>query len=359
MDREKVNKALGFLQELGLSQMLVSDPAAIFYMTGKWIHPGERFLALYLRAGAEPVLILNELFQFPEDIGVEKRLIKDTDDITKVLSGIVDPGELLGIDKTMQAKFLLAMMEHHTAAGFRNGSPAVDRARAIKDREEQRRMIQASKINDAAMAQFKTLVKEGVTEQEIADQMLSIYQSLGATAHSFPPIVSFGTHASDPHHEPDDTRLQEGDIVLFDVGCVYENYCSDMTRTFFYKREPGVKERTIYNTVRRANEEAEAMLRPGIPLCSIDKKARDIITEAGYGPYFTHRLGHFIGIEDHEYGDVSSAFQNLTEVGNTFSIEPGIYLPQGPGTRIEDLVLITKDGYRRLNDYPKDIEVLG
>ena len=359
MHMEKVNKAVAFLKDLGLSQMLVSDPAAIFYMTGRWIHPGERFLALCIGEGKAPVLILNELFQFQEDIGIEKRYIKDTDDITEVLKGIVDPEETLGIDKTMQARFLLAMMEHHTAKAFQNGSFAVDRARAIKDAGEQEKMIKASKINDAAMAQFKTLVRDGVTEKEIADQMLGIYQSLGATDHSFPPIVSFGNHASDPHHEPDDTALKEGDIVLFDVGCVYENYCSDMTRTFFWKNEPTQEERTIYNTVRRANEEAEAMLRPGIPLCSIDKKARDIITEAGYGPYFTHRLGHFIGIEDHEYGDVSSAFSNLTEAGNTFSIEPGIYLPGGPGTRIEDLVLITKDGYRRLNDYPKDIEVLG
>lgn len=339
--------------------MMVCDPAAIFYMTGRWIHPGERFLGLYISEEKEPVLILNELFQFSEDIGIRKLYYKDTDDIVKVFKKLIDPHELLGVDKVMQSKFLLQMMENQVAAGYRNGSFAIDRARAIKDKTEQDLMRKSSEINDAAMAKFKDLIHEGVTEKEVADQMLSIYQSLGASGYSFPPIVSFGVHASDPHHEPDDTVLKEGDIVLFDVGCVYQNYCSDMTRTFFWRREPSAEELTIYNTVREANERAEEMLRPGLRLCDIDKKARDIITNAGYGPYFTHRLGHFIGIEDHEYGDVSESFTQLTEPGNTFSIEPGIYIPDGPGVRIEDLVLITDDGYERLNDYSKDIEVLG
>lgn len=356
---KKIQKTQTFLQDLGLAQMMVCDPAAIFYMTGRWIHPGERFLGLYISEEKEPVLILNELFQFSEDIGIRKLYYKDTDDIVKVFKKLIDPHELLGVDKVMQSKFLLQMMENQVAAGYRNGSFAIDRARAIKDKTEQDLMRKSSEINDAAMAKFKDLIHEGVTEKEVADQMLSIYQSLGASGYSFPPIVSFGVHASDPHHEPDDTVLKEGDIVLFDVGCVYQNYCSDMTRTFFWRREPSAEELTIYNTVREANERAEEMLRPGLRLCDIDKKARDIITNAGYGPYFTHRLGHFIGIEDHEYGDVSESFTQLTEPGNTFSIEPGIYIPDGPGVRIEDLVLITDDGYERLNDYSKDIEVLG
>jgi Xaa-Pro dipeptidase len=100
------------------------------------------------------------------------------------------------------------------------------------------------------------------------------------------------------------------------------------------------------------------MLKPGVALCDVDKKARDIITEGGYGPYFTHRLGHFIGVEDHEYGDVSAANTRKTEAGNIHSIEPGIYFPEILGCRIEDLVLITEDGYEVLNKYPHDIEII-
>ena len=147
--------------------------------------------------------------------------------------------------------------------------------------------------------------------------------------------------------------------MLFRSGGVYENYCSDMTRTYFWKKEPDELQARIYNLVREANERAEEMCAPGIIISDIDKCARDIITDAGFGPYFTHRLGHFIGIEDHEYGDVSLTNQNRECPGITHSIEPGIYYPEGRiGVRIEDLVLITEDGHEVLNHMPKEIEVL-
>ena len=181
---------------------------------------------------------------------------------------------------------------------------------------------------------------------------------VAATGYSFPPIVSFGINSTDPHHMPDNTALKEGDLVLFDVGCVVEDYCSDMTRTYFYKKEPTADQRRVYELVLKANTEAEAMLKPGIVIADIDKKARDIITDGGFGKFFTHRLGHFIGLQDHEFGDVSQANHNLTEPGNIFSIEPGIYDPATAGVRIEDLVLITEDGYENLNALPKELEVI-
>ena len=136
--------------------------------------------------------------------------------------------------------------------------------------------------------------------------------------------------------EPDEQYMLIlcGDTVLFDVGCRKDGYCADMTRTFFYKKVPSEKHRAIYETVRRANAAAEAILKPGVPLCEVDKAARQIIEDAGYGPNFTHRLGHFIGLEVHEYGDVSSANTKVAEVGNIFSIEPGIYVEGEVGGRI-------------------------
>lgn len=208
------------------------------------------------------------------------------------------------------------------------------------------------------MAEFKKLPKAGMKEVEVAAQMLDIYKNLGAEDYSFTPIVAFGVNAADPHHMPDETILHEGEVVLFDVGCKYHEYCSDMTRTFFYKGTPNEEQKRVYDLVRKANEDAEAYVKPGVRLCDIDSKARDVITDGGYGPDFTHRLGHFIGIEDHEYGDVSQAFTDLTQVGNIFSIEPGIYNKKTMGCRIEDLILVTENGHEVLNHYPHDFEII-
>lgn len=130
-----------------------------------------------------------------------------------------------------------------------------------------------------------------------------------------------------------------------------------MTRTFF-TAAPGEEERRVYETVLAAQLAAEAMVKPGVPLCQIDAAARDLITAAGYGPYFTHRLGHFIGLKDHEFGDVSAVNSQKAEVGMCFSIEPGIYLPGKFGVRLEDLVIVTETGCEVLNRYPKELTVL-
>jgi Xaa-Pro dipeptidase len=169
--------------------------------------------------------------------------------------------------------------------------------------------------------------------------------------------VGFGANGADPHHGNDDTVLRPGMTVLLDVGGKKDGYCSDMTRTFF-TAEPSEEERTVYELVRQANEKAESIIRPGVRLCDIDAAARDLITEAGYGVEFNHRLGHFIGLDEHEFGDVSSGFDWPVEAGMIFSIEPGIYLPGKFGVRIEDLVLVTENGCQVLNSYPKGLTVL-
>ena len=307
----------------------------------------------------EPKLFLNILFPFEETAGLKIISYSDTDDITELLAKHIKRDWVLGVDKNLTASFLLPMQKAGIARDFVNGSLAVDKTRAVKDEEEKQLMRKASAINDEAMGIFRTLVKEGISEKEVAEQMLGIYRSLGADDFSFGSIVAFGKNAADPHHMPDDTKLKEGDVVLFDVGCVYKGYCSDMTRTFFFRKGPNEAQKKIYDLVRRANEDAEAMIKAGVRLCDIDRCARDIITEGGYGEYFTHRLGHFIGIEVHEYGNVSAAFSDLTEAGNVFSIEPGIYDPETMGCRIEDLVIVTDEGCEVLNHYPHDIEIIG
>ena len=362
LNKGRLSKVLSLLAPTGAKQMLVTDPVAVFYLTGRWIHPGERFLGLFIAEGKEPVLFLNDLFRFDGEIGVRKVGITDTTDITALIGQFADSGSPLGVDKTLAARFLIPLLDARIAPRFINTSVAVDNARALKDAEESEYMRESSRINDRAMERFRGLIRAGITEREAAAQCGEIYRELGADSgntYSFPPIVAFGVNSADPHHEPDDTVLKEGDAVLFDVGCRYHDYCSDMTRTFFYRREPGGEARRVYELVREANERAEEAVRPGVRLSDIDKTAREIITEGGYGPDFTHRLGHFIGIEDHDYGDVSASNDSLAAVSNIFSIEPGIYNKAVLGVRIEDLVQVTEDGCDVLNRYPKTVQVIG
>ena len=175
-------------------------------------------------------------------------------------------------------------------------------------------MRAASAANDEAMAWLVEQVRPGVTELAIAEGLLGTYRRLGAEDHSFSPIVSFGPNAADPHHEPDETPLAAGDMVLFDVGCKRDWYCSDMTRTFF-TAEPTEHQRAVYETVLRANEAAEAIVRPGVTFAEIDLTARRIIEDAGWGPQFNHRLGHQIGLQDHEPGDVSATHDEPVQPG--------------------------------------------
>ena len=358
MDNHRIASVLDNLAAQGLSQLLVCDPRSIQYLTGAYVEPGERFLGLLLRAGeTRPTLFLNELFTAPADIEAEVVSFNDTGDPLALLAERCDAGAALGCDKNLPARFLIPMMERKIAAGFALASDAVDDARAIKDDEERALMRAASATNDAAMARFRELVHEGATEQEIAGKLEDIYRELGAQGHSFAPIVSFGANAADPHHEPDGTVLKEGDVVLFDVGCRQDEYCADMTRTFFFG-EPDEEQRRVYEIVRQANEAGRAAVHPGARFCNIDGAARKVIEDAGYGPYFTHRLGHQIGLDVHEPGDVSSINEACVQQGMCFSIEPGIYLPGRFGVRIEDLVIVTEDGCEVLNSYPRDLETL-
>ena len=358
MNEARANRILAALKEQGVDQMLITDPMSICYLTGISMAPIERFYALLLKADGHHYYFLNHLFNVPGDVGVEKVWYSDTDPVPEIVAARLDKNAVLGVDKDLKARFLLPLMEMKAAAGFVNGSLAVDITRGVKDTEEQKKMRISSAINDKAMAKFKGLIHEGVSEKEVADQMLQIYLDLGADGYSFEPLVAFGANAADPHHSPDDTVVKPGDCVLFDVGCIKDGYCSDMTRTFYYK-EASEQHQLVYNTVRRANEAAIAKIKPGIPLCELDKTARDLITEAGYGPYFTHRLGHFIGLGEHEFGDVSSVNMDKAVPGMIFSIEPGIYLTGDTGVRVEDLVLVTEEGCEVLNHYPKELEIIG
>ena len=357
MKENRAQRILAALEDQGVTQMLIVDPMSIYYLTGVYNDPHERFFGLLLRADGQHAFFLNNLFTVPQDVGIQKVWYSDTDPVMEMVAKYVDGEAVLGVDKDIKARFLLPLMEMQAAKGFVNTSLAVDNTRGIKDAEEQEKMRVASDLNDQAMAVFKTLIRQGVTEKEVADQMLKIYQDLGADGFSFEPLVAFGPNAADPHHGPDNTVLKEGDVILFDVGCSKDAYCADMTRSFYYRTITDTH-REVYETVRAANEAAIAKVKPGVPLCELDITARNLITDKGYGPQFNHRLGHFIGLSCHEFGDVSSVNTRLAEPGMIFSIEPGIYLTGDTGVRIEDLVLVTETGCEVLNHYPKTLEII-
>lgn len=358
MKKQRVLNVIREMEKNNLSQMVVTSQASIYYLTGKWISAGERMIALYLNVNGEHKFIVNKLFPIEGDLGVEILWYTDSEDSIKILSDIVNKNEVLGVDKFWPAQYLIRLMDLNSVKGFVNSSNIIDELRMIKDEEEKDLMRKSSKINDKVMEIIQNELKEGYTEKYYARLLAEIYEKEGAQGFSFDPILAYGENAADPHHEPDGTKLKKGDSLVIDIGGVYNHYCSDMTRTVFFGKEPSEEHKKIYETVRKANLNAIAKVKEGVKFSEIDAAARDYITEVGYGEYFTHRTGHSIGLEIHDKGDVSSINNQEVKEGMIFSIEPGIYLPGNIGVRIEDLVLVTKDGCEILNSVSKEITVV-
>ena len=303
-------------------------------------------------------MLLNYLY-FVKDTGFEEVWFSDMEDQISIIADQIDPSVPLGIDKTWPARFLIPLQEKLPELKTVWGSDCVDGVRAVKNEEEIAIMKKASEINDAVMEKVIDFIKEGMTEKEIADFIDSEYLKAGASGTSFDTIVCFGANAADQHHIPSETRtLKAGECILIDMGCVWQGYCSDMTRTFYCK-SADPEQTEIHDIVREAVLRAESVIKPGVRFCDIDTQARDYIDEKGYSEYWKIRLGHFIGQEDHEYGDVSPINKNVAEPGMIFSIEPGIYLEGKHGVRIEDLVLVTEDGCELLNKVDKKWRIVG
>ena len=358
MDAIKLNAILKSMEEQNVPQMIISDPPSIFYLTGKWIHPGERMLALYLNLNGNHKLVINKLFPQEKDLGVELVWYDDIEDAVAILSQFVEKDKPIGIVKTWPARFLLRLQELGAGSKFVNGSLIVDYVRQIKNEEEQQRMREAGAANDKIMEKLIPYVNKGLTEKELEKIVRQMYAESGHSGVSFDPITAYGKSGADPHHVTDETKGKRGDSVVLDIGGILNDYCSDMTRTVFLG-EVSEKGREVYEIVKEAERRGIEAAKPGNRMCDVDNACRDYITEMGYGPYFTHRTGHSIGMEDHEFGDVSSVNTDIIKPGQCFSVEPGIYLmDEGIGVRIEDIVLITEDGCEVLNNFTKDLIVV-
>lgn len=358
MKKNRLNNVIKSMEEQGLNQMVVTSTPAIFYLTGKWISTGERMIALYLNRNGNHKLIVNKLFPIYEDLGVDIDWYTDAEDSIELLCKIVDKNETLGIDKNWPAHFLMNIMSRDGAKNFVNCSPIIDRLRMIKDEEEIAIMKKSSEINDKVMTTLCNSLKKGYSEKYYCNLLAELYEKEGVNSFSFSPIIATSPNGADPHHKSGKSTLKKGQSIVIDIGGVYNYYCSDMTRTIFFGEEPSDRHKEIYNIVKEANLKAIQTVKEGVKFSDIDKAARDHIEKAGYGEFFTHRTGHSIGIEGHDFGDVSSINHEEVKAGMIFSIEPGIYLKDDFGVRIEDLVLVTKDGCEVLNSLSKEVTII-
>ena len=233
----------------------------------------------------------------------------------------------------------------------------INKLRAVKTNEEIENIKKAQRIAEDAFNHILKFIKVGVTEKEIALELDFYMLSHGAEAVSFETIAVSGKNSSMPHGVPTDKKVEKGDFITMDFGAMYNGYHSDMTRTVIVG-EPSEKQREIYETVLKAQKASLAVLKSGVTGFDADKAARDIIDNAGYKDNFGHGTGHGVGIEIHESPNLSPYSKATLETGNVVTVEPGIYIPNEFGVRIEDMALITDDGCVNLTSCEKELIIL-
>ena len=247
-----------------------------------------------------------------------------------------------------------AWKEKAPSVEFVNVEEEIGDIRIIKTAFEIEQLRQAEHIGDLAFAEILDYLKPGVTELEIAARLEFSMKMHGASGNSFDPIVASGINSSMPHAVPSNKKLEKGDFVTLDFGCKYNGYCSDMTRTVVIGKA-SEKQREIYETVLRAQEAVLQQVKPGMIGKDIDAIARNIINAAGYEGCFGHGLGHGTGLNIHESPRASVKYNKQVTAGMTLTVEPGIYIKDFGGVRIEDMIVFTEDGYENLTFSPKHL----
>lgn len=281
---------------------------------------------------------------------VKEGLLKNLDELTKQ-DGVKSLGfeaDILTYNQHNQLKEGLSTV---SLVGLND---EVEKIRAIKDSEEISYIKEAAKIADSAFTHILSFIKTGMTEIEVALELEFFMKRKGAKKLSFDTIMASGKNSSLPHAEPSNKKIEKGDFVTMDFGCVYNGYCSDMTRTIVMGKAND-KQKEVYNTVLKAQLAALEILKAGLTGLEVDKVARDIIYNAGYEGYFGHGLGHSVGLEVHENPRLS--VKGLTELKENMivTVEPGIYIPDFGGVRIEDLVCVNTNGYENFTHSDKSL----
>lgn len=219
--------------------------------------------------------------------------------------------------------------------------------RVAKNSDEISKIKTACRIALKAFDTIRKKIKPGRTEKEIALELEYIMKNLGASGNSFDPIVAGGPNGAFPHHETSNRKLKKGDVILIDFGCKYQNYCSDITRTFYLGKNPSGLFRKAYDAVVKAHDAGVKAVKPGIKAYEVDKICRETLIKEGFEE-FSHSTGHGVGLEVHEPPAVSKAGREILKPGMVFSVEPGVYLPGKFGIRHENLVTVTENGAKIL-----------
>lgn len=359
----RINQLYSYMDQHALDAVLVNMPKHVYYLTGFASDPHERFLGLIIPRHSEPFLLVPALDLEAAQAASEVKLIythTDTDNPYDVLKKHLPAGiQTLGLEKGyLTVSRFEALSAAIGATRYADIDEPLREMRVIKSAEEIVRMKQAVRIIEDVLRAGIAQVKPGVTEIELVAELEYQMKKLGASGPSFSTMVLAGEKSALPHGVPGTRQIRSGELLLFDLGVYADGYASDITRTFAVG-DISEEQAKIYDTVLQANLRAIAATRPGAMLASLDQTAREHIAGAGYGEYFMHRLGHGLGMDVHEYPSVHGQNQELLRSGMVFTIEPGIYVPNVGGVRIEDDVLVTDSGVEVLTSFPKELTVIG
>lgn len=359
------------MAEKGFVALAVNAGPTLTYLTGLHFHLMERPVVVVFTPDNDPTIILPELelakldhlpfaarvFTYGENPGKWPALFADACAGLAISSGKVgvEPGRL----RLLEYNYLLPACPE---GRFVDGSEVFADLRSTKDDLEIDLMRRAVGIAEAALEATLKVVQVGISEKDIAGELfLQLIRHGSDISLPFAPIVSSGPNGANPHAEPSGRKLVEGDLLVVDWGACYKGYASDLTRTFAIGEPGGLGEEAarIHRLVQQANAAGRAAGRPGISCAAVDRAARQVIEEAGYGRFFTHRTGHGLGLECHEQPYMHGDNEQLLRPGMTYTVEPGIYLPGRYGVRIEDDVLVTAAGAESLSTMSREIRLLG
>lgn len=357
--RGRVLRLQRLMSEAGVGVTMLSVGADLPYFTGYEAMATERLTMLVVPVVGEPILFIPEL-EAPRvaSDGLEVVAWGETEDPIALVAKAASGSEQIMIGDHTWSVFLIAMLRELPGVTWAPASTLTKHLRMRKDGAEIVALRSAAHAVDRVLARVPGEVAfAGRTESEIADDLRRMTTDEGHQIASF-AIVASGPNGASPHHSPGDRIVGPGDLIICDFGGSFDGYCSDVTRTFSVG-EPSGEQAEVHSVVAAANETARATVAPGVPCEDVDRAARKVIDDAGYGEWFIHRTGHGIGLEVHEHPYLVEGNQLPLEPGMTFSIEPGIYLPGRFGVRIEDIVACSDSGIDELNQADRSLIVVG
>lgn len=361
---EKIEKLTSAMQQEGVDAAVIGPSGDMRYLIGFAPHACERFQALFVLSDARIFYVANLLYY--EDLkevlpsNTAFYLWKDAESFIPCLQRAFQDfdlsGKTLAINGSINAVDLIEMEAHLRFASVA-GRELLENYRAVKSWDNISQMRQAAEIADDVLEEVVSLIRPGVSEADIQSKIIELFAEKGADETVF-AIVASGSHNSKPHYNRNDRIITDPDVVLIDYGCKLNGYCSDTTRTFFVG-EVDDEKRQLYEIVKKARQAAFDFVREGVTAGEVDRKAREVIENAGYGEYFFTRTGHGIGCDVHEAPYIRGNNQQVLEKGMAFSIEPGIYIAGQVGIRIEDVVIINEDGEcESLSHFSRELTVL-